>query len=191
LPYNATITEPADLGIAAWTLDPAACIVSAGLATTVQYLARLDYRPDPNTAPLPTKVLVPNGVVGTSTAFQVGLVCIDQVGANAPGTLLASSPAAGTISAGLNTFALTYIAAAPAFLPQGRYWIAFVNTTGTTTTVLASSNPGAGNLGVNLGTDAAHTRFGTSGATGALGNVTPGSISASVGAGLCLCAALA
>jgi hypothetical protein len=191
MPYNATITEPADLGVAAWSLDPAACIVSAGLATTVQYLARVDYKPDIATAPLPSKIIVPNGVVGTSTAFQVGLINIDQLGANAPGTLLASSPAAGTISAGLNTFALTYIAAAPAALPQGRYWIAFVNTTGTTTTVLGSPNPGAGNLGVNLGTDAAHTRFGTAVSTGALGNIVVASISASVGAGLCLCAALA
>lgn len=191
MPYNATITEPADLGVAAWSLDPAACIVSTGLATTVQYLARVDYKADAATSPLPTKVLFPNGVVGTSSAFQVGLICIDQVAANAPGTLLASSPAAGTLSAGLNSLTLTYIAAAPAALPQGRYWIAVVNTTGTTTTGLASPNPGVGNLGVNLGTDAAHTRFGTAATTGALGNIVVGSIVQTVGAGLCLCAALA
>lgn len=188
---NATLTEPADLGLAGWSLDPAACIVSAALATTVQYLAAVYYRPAINTAPLPSRILVPNGVVGTSTAFQVGLINMDQVGANVPGTLLASSPAAGTIAAGLNSFALAYVAAAPAALPQGRYWIAFVNTTGTTTTGLASSNPGAGGLGVNAGTDAAHTRFGIAATTGALGNIVPGSIVQTVGAGLCLCAALA
>lgn len=191
MPFNATVTEAADLGLAGWSLDPAACIVSQPLATTVQYLAAVYYRPDFATAPLPSKILFPNGIVGTSTAFQVGLINMDQVGANAPGTLLASSPAAGTISAGLNSLTLTYIAAAPAMLPQGRYWIAVVNTTGVTTTGLASPNPGAGNLGVNAGTDAAHSRFGTAATTGALVNIVPGSISASVGAGLCLCAALA
>lgn len=191
MPFNATVTEPADLGLAAWSLDPAACIVSQALASTTQYLAGVYYRPDPATSPLPTRVLFPNGVVGTSSAFQVGLINMDQVGANAPGTLLASSPAAGTLAAGLNSLALTYIAAAPAALPQGRYWIAIVNTTGTTTTGLASPNPGAGGLGVNMGTDAAHTRFGTAASTGALGNIVPGSIAATVGAGLCLCAALA
>ena len=189
--YNATVVESADLGLAAWSLDPAACIVSSGLATTVQYLAGVYYRPDPATAKLPTRILIPNAVAGTSSAFQVGLINMDQVGANAPGTLLASSAAAGTVAAGLNSFTLAWIAAAPPVLPQGRYWVAVVNTTGTTTTVLASPNPGAGNLGVNAGTDAAHSRFGTAATTGALGNIVVASISASVGAGLCLCAALA
>jgi hypothetical protein len=191
VPYNATITEPSDLGVAAWSLDPAACIVSQALATTVQYLARVDYRLDPATANQPSRILFPNGVVGTSSAFQVGLICMDQVGASAPGTLLASSAAAGTLAAGLNSFALTWIAAAPAALPQGRYWIAVVNTTGTTTTGIASPNPGAGGLGLNLGTDAAHTRFGIAATTGALGNIVPASIVQTVGAGLALCAALA
>jgi hypothetical protein len=188
---NATVTEPADLGLAAWSLDPASCIVSAGLATTVQYLAAVYYRPSVNTAPLPSRVLLPNGIVGTSSAFQVGLINMDTVGQNAAGTLLASSPAAGTLAAGLNSLALTYIANAPAALPQGRYWIAVVNTTGTTTTGLASPNPGAGGLGVNAGTDAAHARFGIAATTGALGNIVPASIVNTVGAGLCLCAALA
>lgn len=191
MPYNATVTEPADLGLAAWSLDPAACIVSAALATTVQYLAAVYYRPDVATAPLPSRVLFPNGVVGTSSAFQAGLICMDQVGQNAPGTLLASSPAAGTLAAGLNSLALTWIANAPAQLPQGRYWIAVVNTTGTTTTGIASPNPGAGGLGLNMGTDAAHTRFGIAATTGALGNIVPGSVVQTVGAGLALCAALA
>lgn len=191
MPFNACVPEACDLGLAAWSLDPATAIVSAALATTVQYLAAVYYRPDFATAPLPSRILVPNVVVGTSSAFQAGLICMDQVGQNAPGTLLASSPAAGTASAGLNALVLTYVAAAPAALPQGRYWIAVVNTTGTTTTALAASNPGAGNLGINMGTDAAHTRFGTAATTGALGNIVPGSISASVGAGLGLCAALA
>ena len=189
---NSTVTEPADLGLGAWSLDPAHCIVSAGLATTVQYLAAVYYRPAPNTAPLPTKVVVPNGVVGTSTAFQVGLITQDQLGANGPGTLLASSPAAGTISAGLNLFTLTYIAAAPVALPEGRYWIAFVNTTGTTTTGLASPNPGAANLGVNAGPgpDVAHCRFGIASPTGALVTINPALNVITNGAGLCVCAAL-
>lgn len=191
MPYNANVVESSDLGLAAWSLDPAACIVSQAIATTVQYLTAVYYRPDSQTAPLPSRVLFPNGVVGTSSAFQVGLINMDQVGANAPGTLLASSPAAGTLAAGLNSFVLTYIAAAPAALPQGRYWVAVVNTTGTTTTGLASPNPGAGNLGVNAGTDAAHTRFGIALTTGALGNIVPASIVQTIGAGLCLCAALA
>lgn len=190
---NATVTEPADLGMAAWSLDPAACIVSAALATTVQYLAAVYYRPAWNTAPLPSKVLLPNGVAGTSTILQAALINMDQVGANAPGTVLATSPATGTAAAaGLNTLPLTYIAAAPPTLPQGRYWIGVVNVTGTTTTFLASPNPGAGNLGVNAGTDAAHSRFGIAATTSAFpGSIVVASIVNTVAAGLCLCAALA
>lgn len=191
MPFNAAVPEATDLGLGAWTLDPATCIVSAGLATTVQYLAQFFWKAsDPAVSPLPSRIIVPNGIVGTSSAFQVGIIAIDQVGANAPGTLLASSAAAGTISAGLNSFALTWIAAAPAVLPQGRYWVAFVNTTGTTTTILASSNPGAANLGVNAGpnADVSHCRFGIASPTGALGNITPANNVITNAAGLCLCA---
>jgi hypothetical protein len=190
---NATVTEPADLGMSAWSLDPAACIVSAGLATTVQYLAAVYYRPSVATSPLPSKVLLPNGVAGTSTILQAALINMDQVGQNAPGTVLATSPASGTAAAaGLNTLPLTYAAVAPAALPQGRYWIGIMNTTGTTTTFLASPNPGAGNLGLNAGTDAAHSRFGIAVGTGAFGaSIVVASIVNTVGAGLALCAALA
>jgi hypothetical protein len=193
VPYNATVVESSDLGLWAWSLDPAAAIVSAALATTVQYLAAVYYRPDPATAPLPTRVLLPNGVAGTSTILQAALINMDQVGANAPGTVLATSPATGTAAAaGLNSLPLTYAATAPASLPSGRYWVGIMNTTGTTTTFLASSNPGAGNLGVNVGADAAHTRFGIALSTGAFGvSIAPASIVQTVGAGLCLCAALA
>jgi hypothetical protein len=187
--YNACVPEACDLGLAAWTLDPATAIVSTALATTVQYLAGLYYKPEYDTPPLPSRIFVPNGIVGTSTAFQVGLITMDPVAGNPAGTLLASSPAAGTLSAGLNAFALTYIGAAPPVLPQGRYWIAFVNTTGTTTTILSGSNPGTQGLGLNVGTDLAHTRFGVAATTGALGNIVPGSITAG-GAGFALCAAL-
>lgn len=190
---NANVVESSDLGMAAWSLDPAACIVSAALATTVQYLAGVYYRPDPNTAPLPSKVILPNGVAGTSTILQAALINMDQVGQNAPGTVLATSPATGTAAgAGVNTLPLTYVATAPAALPPGRYWIGVMNTTGTTTTFLGSPNPGAGNLGVNIGTDAAHSRFGIALTTGAFGAlIAPASIVNTVGAGLCLCAALA
>jgi hypothetical protein len=193
VPFKASVVESADLGLAAWSLDPAACIVSQALATTVQYLAAVYYAPDPATAPLPSRVLLPNGVAGTSTILQAALISMDQLGANAPGTVLATSPATGTAAgAGLNSLPLTYIAAAPAALPAGRYWIGIMNTTGTTTTFLASSNPGAGNLGINVGTDAAHTRFGIAATTGAFGAaIVPASIVQTIGAGLCLCAALA
>jgi hypothetical protein len=190
--YNATVVEASDLGLAAWSLDPAACIVSATIATTVQYLASIFYKPEPDVAPLPSKIIFPNGIVASSSAFQVGLINQDQIGANAPGTLLASSPAAGTLSAGLNLFTLTYIAAAPAALPQGRYWIAIVNTTTGATTGLASSNPGAANLGVNMGpnADVTHCRFGIASPTGALVNITPSLNVITNAAGLCLCAGL-
>jgi hypothetical protein len=187
--YNACVTEACDVGLAAWSLDPGACIVSGGLATTVQYLAGIYYRPEPDLPPLPGNIYVPNGVAGTSSAFQVGLITMDPIGALAAGVLLASSPAAGTIVAGLNKFVLTYVAGAPAVLPQGRYWLAAVNTTGTTTTTLASPCPGNSNLGLNMGTDAAHSRFGIAATTGALGNIVPGTI-ALVGATLALCMGL-
>jgi hypothetical protein len=193
VPLNATVVESSDLGLAAWSLDPATCIVSAALATTVQYLAAVYYKADPATSPLPSRVLIPNGVAGTSSIIQAALINMDQLGANAPGTVLATSPASGTaMAAGLNSLPLTYAAAAPAQLPQGRYWIGLMNTTGTTTTCLASSNPGAGNLGVNVGADAAHTRFGIAATTGAFpASIVVASIVNTVGAGLCLCAALA
>jgi hypothetical protein len=189
--YNACVPEAVDIGLAAWTVDPATTIVSTALATTVIYLSSLYYKPEFDLPPFPLNVLVPNGVVGTSTAFQVGLITQDPIGANVAGTLLASSPAAGTISAGLNRFVMTAIAAAPAVLPQGRYWIALLNTTGTTTTAAAASNAGAANLGANAGTDTAHMRFATNGTGAALpATITPAS-NVAAGAGLALCAALA
>lgn len=190
--------EAIDFGMAAWTMDPATAIVSAALVSTTIYLAQLYWRPlGPDMAQAqPQSVLVPNGVVGTSTAFQVGLYCVDPVpggpGAalNPAGTLLASSSAVGTLSAGLNRFALTWAAAAPAQLPAGRYWIALLNTTGTTTTAAAASNPGAANLGANAGTSTATMRFATNGTGASLpASITPASNTAA-GAGLCLCAAL-
>ena len=192
--YNASVVEASDLGLAAWSLDPAACIVSAALATTVQYLSAVYYRPDVATAPRPSKVLFPNGVAGTSTIFQVAVINMDQLEGFAPGTVLATSAAAGTIAAGLNAFTLTWIAGVPASLPQGRYWIGIMNTTGTTTTGLASPNPGAANLGANAGpgADVAHCRFGIAVTTGVFpAAITPASIVITNAAGLCLCAALA
>lgn len=193
--YQAAVPEATDLGLAAWTIDPATTIVSAAIATTVIYLAQLFYKVESDVAPLPSSIFLPNGVVGTSAAFQVGLYCVDTVqgttgGPQAPGTLLASSPAAGTIAAGINRFALTWNPAILS-LPQGRYWAAALNTTGTTTTAAAASNAGAANLGANLGTTAATMRFATNGTGASLpSTITPASNTAA-GAGLCLCMALA
>lgn len=194
--YNATVPEASDLGLAAWTMDPATTIVSTAFATTVIYLAQLFYRPGFDVSPLPLNVFVPNGVVGTSTAFQVGLVNVNPISAGsgtggqvAAGTLLASSAAAGTISAGLNRFALTYIAGITA-LQQGPYWIAFLNTTGATTTGAAAGNPGAANLGANMGTATANMRFATNGTGAALPTTFTLSSNVAAGAGLCFCAAL-
>lgn len=189
--YNASVPEACDVGLAAWSIDPATTIVSAALATGVQYLASVYYKPEFDVPPLPQNIFVPNGVVGTSTAFQVGLVNQDQVGPNAAGTVLASSPAAGTIAAGLNKLVLTYIAAlGVAALPQGRYWLVAVNTTGTTTTSAAASNAGSAQLGANMGTDTAHSRFGIAATTGALPTAIVPSTITNPGAGLCLCMAL-
>lgn len=190
--YNACVPEAVDLGLAAWSVDPATSILSTALATTVVYLASVYYKPEFDLPALPANIFVPNGIVGTSSAFQVGLYNQDPIGGIAAGTLLASSPGAGTISAGLNKFVLTYTAAALALgaLPQGRYWIALLNTTGTTTTAAAASNAGAANLGANMGTDTAHMRFATNGTGATLpATITPAS-NVAAGAGLCLCAAL-
>lgn len=195
--YNANVVEASDLGLAAWSLDPAACIVSAALATTVQYLAAVYFKPDTATAPRPSKVLIPNGVAGTSTIIQVAVINMDQLEGFAPGTVLATSPASGTaMVAGLNVAPLTWIAGVPANLPAGRYWIGIMNTTGTTTTCLGSPNPGAANLGVNAGpgADVTHCRFGIAVGTGVFtpgGLITVASNVITNAAGLCLCAALA
>lgn len=191
---NATVTEASDLGLAAWSLDPAYCINSAALATTVQYLAAIYYKPQSNVAPLPGKVFIPGGVAGTSTIIQAALINMDQLGANAPGTVLATSPASGTaMVAGLNSLPLTYAAVAPAALPAGRYWIGIMNTTGTTTTCLASPNAQAANLGINMGpnTDVTHCRFGIAVGTGVFGAaIVPASIVITNATLLSLCAGL-
>ncbi len=195
--YNANVVEASDLGLAAWSLDPAACIVSIALATTVQYLAAVYFKPDSAVAPRPSKVIIPNGVVGTSTIFQCAVINMDQLEGFAPGTVLATTPAASTISAGLNALTLTWIAGVPANLPAGRYWIGIMNTTGTTTTMLASSNPGtSAALGINAGpgADVTHCRFGIAVGTGVFtpgGLITVASNVITNAAGLCLCAALA
>ena len=195
---NATVPEASDLGLAAWTMDPATTIVSTALATTVIYLAMLFYRPEFDVAPLPGTVYFPNGVVGTSSAFQVGLVNVLPIpaqsgtaGTLAAGTLLASSAAAGTISAGLNKFTLTYGVSITS-LPYGPYWIAMLNTTGTTTTGAAASNAGAANLGANIGfgSSTASMRFATNGTGASLPSTFTLSSNTAAGAGLCLCAGL-
>jgi hypothetical protein len=189
--YNATVPEASDLGLCGWTIDPATAIISGSFAAAVQYLAAVYYKPEFDTPPLPQRIFVPNVIVGSWTAMQLGLINMDQLGANNPGTVLAIDNNAVPV-AGLNARALTYAAAAPPVLPQGRYWISLV-VTGTTGTALAASNPGAGGLGLNVGTDAAHTRFGIALGTGILvagANITPASNVQTVGAGLALCAAL-
>ena len=183
---NATVTEAQDVGLGAWTLDPASCIISGSFVATTQYLAAFYWRPGPGVAPFPTTMLLPNVVVGSWTFLQMGIICMDQCGQNAPGTLLAST--VNTLpTAGITSQALTAIAAAPAILPPGRYWAA-MRVTGTTGTALAASNPGAsGGVGINMGTDVAHSRFGIAATTGALVNIVPASIVTTTSAGLCAC----
>lgn len=186
---NASVTEAQDVGLGAWSLDPAYCIISGSFVATTQYLAAVYWKQGPGVAAFPTTALVPNVIVGSWTQLQLGLICQDQVGANAPGTLLAASVAA-LPTAGVTSQALVPVAAAPAVLPSGRYWIA-MRVVGTTGTALAAANPGtSGALGTNLGTDTAHARFGIAATTGALVNIVPASIVTTTSAGLCLCAAV-
>jgi len=194
--YNACVTEAIDVGLAAWTLDPAACIISASFATTVQYLAGLYYRDEPDSPPVPGNILVPNVVLGSWTNIQAALITMDPIGPLAAGYILAISPAVNAGAAGLNRLVLTYSAAALAALanglPSGRYWIGWT-VAGTLGTALGSPNPGSAQLGLNMGTDAAHTRFGIAAATGVFalgGNVVPGTVTQTMGAGLALCAGL-
>jgi hypothetical protein len=186
---NATVTEAQDLGLAAWTLDPAYCAISGSFVATTQYLASFYWRQGPGVAQFPTTALIPNVIVGSWTQVQMGIICQDQVGANAPGTLLAASVAA-LPTAGITSQALVPVAAAPATLPNGRYWLA-LRVVGTTGTALAAVNPGtSGSLGINLGTDVAHSRFGISAIAGALVNIVPANIISTTSAGLCLCGAV-
>jgi hypothetical protein len=186
LPFNATVVEASDLGLGAWTVDPASCIVSGSFVAATQYLASFFWKPDAaSSAPFPTVVLVPNIVVGSWTLAQFGIICQDQVGANVPGTLLASSTATLPV-VGIWSQVLTPAAAAPAILPEGRYWLSLV-ITGTTGTASSASNQGAANLGANLGTDTAHMRFATNGTT--IATITPSS-NVAAGAGLFLVAAV-
>jgi hypothetical protein len=185
VPYNATVPEAADVGVSAWSVDPATTITSGSFVAATQYLAAVYYRPDPYTAPLPSKFLLPGVVVGSWTLAQLGLVCMDQCGQNAPGTLLGSSTAA-LPTAGITVQGINWVAAAPAALPEGRYWICLV-VTGTLGTALSASCPATATSGANLGTDLPHARFGIAGTT--VANVVPANI-VTAGAGLQLCAAI-
>jgi hypothetical protein len=186
---NCSTIEAQDVGLGAWSLDPANCIISGSFVATTQYLASIYWRPGPGVAPFPTTALVPNVIVGSWTFMQLGLICQDQCGQNAPGTLLAAS--VNTLpTAGITSQALVAVAAAPAVLPPGRYWIA-MRVTGTVGTALAAANPGtSGSLGTNMGTDVAHSRFGIAATTGALVNIVPASIVSTTSNTLCLCAAV-
>jgi hypothetical protein len=177
LPFNATVVEASDLGLGAWTVDPASCIVSGSFVAATQYLASFFWKPDAaSSAPFPTQVLVPNVVVGSWTLAQYGILCQDQVGANVPGTLLANTTAA-LPTAGIDSLTLTPVTGAPAVLPEGRYWLSLV-VTGTTGTASSASNQG---------TDTAHMRFATNGTT--VASITPSS-NVAAGAGLFLVAAV-
>ena len=190
MPFNATVVEATDVGLGAWTLDPASCIISGSFVATHIYLASFYWKTgDPSVAAFPTRVLLPNVIVGSWTLVSVGIINQDQCGANAPGTVLASCVAV-LPTAGITSVALVPIAAAPAVLPQGRYWVA-LDVTGTTGTALGASNPGtSGSLGINMGTDVAHSRFGIATETGAVlpASINPANILSTTSAGLCLCA---
>src|SRR5271155_5088357 len=109
----ATNTEAADVGLGAWTLDPALCIVSGSFVATTQYLAAFYWKAGPGAALFPSTALIPNVIVGSWTFMQLGIICMDQVGANAPGTLLAAS--VNTLpTAGITSQALVATATAPA-----------------------------------------------------------------------------
>lgn len=190
--YNSCAVEAVDVGLAAWTLDPASAIISGSFATTVNYLAAVYYRPEFDLPPLPQNIWVPNVVLGSWTNIQAALICMDNVAGLGAGYIAATSPAVNAGAAGLNKLVLTYAAAFPAVLPQGRYWIGW-NVTGTLGTALAASNPGSAQLGINMAADAAHSRFGIAATTGVFtaGNsIVPGTITQTLAAGLCLCAAL-
>jgi hypothetical protein len=183
--FNATVVEASDLGLGAWTADPAAGITSGSFAAATQYLAAFFWKAEADVAPFPSLVLMPNVIVGSWTLVQFGIICQDQVGQNAPGTLLASSTAT-LPTAGITTQALAAAATAPAALPQGRYWLSLV-ITGTTGTALSTANPLAASLGNNLGTDTNHMRFATNGTT--IASITPAS-NVAAGATLCLVAGI-
>jgi hypothetical protein len=183
---NASITEAQDVGLGAWTLDPASCIVSGSFVATTQYLAAFYWRPGPGVATFPSTMLLPNVIVGSWTSLQMGIICMDQVGQNVPGTLLAATVAA-LPTAGITSQALVSVATAPTILPAGRYWAA-MRIVGTTGTALAAANPGtSGSLGINMGTDVAHSRFGIAATTGALVNIVPASIVSTTSNTLCAC----
>jgi hypothetical protein len=181
--FNATVVEASDLGLGAWTADPAAGITSGSFVAATQYLAAFFWKAEADVAPFPTLALFPNVVVGSWTLLQAGIIGQDQVGANAPGTLLATSTAT-LPTAGIFGLALTPTATAPAVLPQGRYWLSMV-VTGTLGTALSTANPLGAALGNNLGTDTNHMRFATNGTT--IASITPSS-NVAAAATLCLVA---
>lgn len=183
--FNATNTEAADLGLAAWTLDPAYCVTSGSFVAANQYLAAVYYKPEFDSAPLPSKFLVPGVVVGSWSLMQLGLICMDQCGQNVPGTLLGSSTAA-LPTAGITVQTINWGTTAPSALPQGRYWISMV-VTGTTGTAQSAPSSVTATSSSDLGTDTAHARFGIQGTT--VASITPASIT-TAGTTLQLCAAI-
>jgi hypothetical protein len=184
--YAAAVPEATDLGLGAWTDDPTTGTISGSFVAATLYLAAFYWKAEADVTPFPTVVLIPNVIVGSWTALQTGIFCQDQLGANAPGALLANS-AAVLPTAGITVSNLTVVAAtAPAALPQGRYWLGLI-VTGTTGTALSTANPFAAGLGNNLGTDTSHMRFATNGS--AMASIAPAS-NVAAGATLCLVAGI-
>jgi hypothetical protein len=183
---NASVPEAQDLGLGAWTVDPCCTTLSGSFAAATLYLAAFYWRPGPGVNPFPQSVLIPNVLVGSWSAMQVGIFNQDQVGQNAPGTLLANSTNV-IPTAGITVKPLTVVAAtAPAVLPAGRYWVGMV-VTGTTGTAASTPNILGAALGCNAGTDTAHMRFATAATVTTVATFTPSGNTAA-GATLCLCA---
>src|SRR5580692_6541113 len=112
---NASTPEAQDVGLGAWTADPATGATSGSFVAATLYLAAFYWRQGPGVAAFPARALLPNVVVGSWTLVQMGIYNQDQVGANVPGTLLASTTAA-LPTAGITSQALTAAATAPATL---------------------------------------------------------------------------
>lgn len=177
--FSSYCPEAPDLGVAAWSIDPAAASGTLTLTAGTPVLAAVPYKPAAAVSALPGSVWynVTTAGVGADSGTFLAVYNMAAIPGFAAGSLIAKTAnlgAAVAASAAGGTFtALTYTAGVTA-LPQGWYWVYAVSNQATTQITLQATVAGKPNSGVST---VANYRAATNGSsiTTAPATITPGS----------------
>jgi len=167
---------PADLGLLAWTSDPALAVANNSPTSGSVYGSRINIRVPVSI----TSITVVVGTAGTGlTASQcfLGLITGQANTFGAAGTLIASTADQSTVWTTAGVQAAAALTAGPYTLPVGFYWPVLV-ANGTTPPKFLAMTGIASNNNFGVGITASTSRVGRL-ATGVttLGNITPSSAS--------------